>query len=161
MSRPVFSVISASLSPAPSFHRMFSRGTRTFVNRMIPFSIALSPMKWQRRTISTPGQSTSTMKAVICRFSLPLTILDGVRAITTRSSARVPLVHHSFSPFRTKALPSSVGVAKVDMLAGSEPAWVSVRAKAEIAPRASRGKYFFFCSGVPKSFRGCGTPMDW
>ena len=31
----------------------------------------------------------------------------------------------------------------------------------EEAPRASRGKYFFFCSSVPKSLSGCGTPIDW
>src|SRR6267142_772337 len=57
-------------------------------------------MKWQRCTTSTPGQSISTMNAVIRFFSLPLIILDGVRAITTSSSALVPFVHHSFSPFR-------------------------------------------------------------
>ena len=50
-------------------------------------------MKWQRRTTSTPGQSVSTMNAVIC--------FGPVRAITTISSAMVPLVHQSFSPFRT------------------------------------------------------------
>src|SRR2546427_2642750 len=38
----------------------------------------------------TPGQFVSTMKAVICRRSLPSMTLDGVRAITTISSARVP-----------------------------------------------------------------------
>jgi hypothetical protein len=49
-------------------------------------------MKWQRRTTSTPGQSASTMNAVI-RFG-------PVRAMTTISSAIVPFVHQSFSPFR-------------------------------------------------------------
>src|SRR2546430_5724489 len=63
-------------------------------------------MKWQRCTTATPGQSASMMNAVICRFSLPFTTLDGVRAITTISSALVPLVHHSFSPFRIHACPS-------------------------------------------------------
>ena len=60
---------------------------------MMPFSISLSPMKWSRCTTSTPGQSVSTMNAVI--------FFDPVRAITTISSATVPLVHHSFSPLRT------------------------------------------------------------
>ncbi len=60
-----------------------------------------------------------------------------------------------------KCLPSSVGVAVVRMFAGSEPASTSVSAKAEMAPFARRGKYFFFCSGVPKSLSGCGTPIDW
>ena len=54
--------------------------------------MALSPMKWSRLTTSTPGQSASTMKALIF---LP------VRAMTTISSAMVPLVHQSFSPLRT------------------------------------------------------------
>src|SRR6184192_1273899 len=49
-------------------------------------------MKWQRCSTFTPGHAVSTMNAVICRFSFPFTTLDGVRAITTRSSALVPLV---------------------------------------------------------------------
>ena len=59
---------------------------------MMPFSSALSPMKWSRCTTSTPGQSVSTMNAVI--------FFGPVRAITTISSAMVPLVHQSFSPLR-------------------------------------------------------------
>ena len=61
--RPVFRVMSASLRPLPSPHRTFSTGTFTLVKRMIPFSMALSPMKWSRWTTSTPGQSVSTMNA--------------------------------------------------------------------------------------------------
>ena len=91
VSRPVFSVTSASFRPLPSPQMMFSAGTFTFVKRIRPFSIALSPMKWSRSTTSTPGQSASTMKALI---------FFPVRAMTTISSAMVPLVHHSFSPFR-------------------------------------------------------------
>ncbi len=45
--------------------------------------------------------------------------------------------------------------------AGSEPTCDSVKAKAEISPLAQRGKNLFFCSSVPKSLSGCGTPMDW
>jgi len=101
------------------------------------------------------------MNAVICRRSRPSTTFDGVRAMTTSSSATVPFVHQSFSPFRMNAWPSSVGTALVSMAAGSEPTFASVRAKAEIAPFARRGKYRFFCSSVPKSFSGWGTPMDW
>ena len=73
----------------------------------------------------------STMKALIGP-GLPL--LPGVRAITTISSAIVPFVHHSFSPFRMYALPSAVGVAVVLMRAGSDPTSTSVSANAEIAP---------------------------
>ena len=138
--RPVLSVMSASLRPLPSFQRMFSRGTRTSWKRITPFSIPFRPMNSHRRTTSTPGQSVSTMNAVICRRSRPLTIFEGVRAITTSSSATVPFVHHSFSPLRMKACPSSVGTALVSIAAGSEPTPASVSAKAEIAPLARRGK---------------------
>jgi hypothetical protein len=68
--------------------------------RITAFCSAFKPMKWQRCVISTPGASVSTTKAVICGISLPFFILDGVFAITTSSSAMVPLVHHSFSPLR-------------------------------------------------------------
>src|SRR5437867_6791739 len=60
------------------------------------------------------------MKAVICRFSLPFTTSDGVRAITAISSALVPLVHHSFSPFRIHASPSSLDTALVSRAVASE-----------------------------------------
>jgi hypothetical protein len=83
-----------------------------------------------------------------------------VRAITTSSSAIGPFVHQSFSPFRMYALPSSVGTASQRMRAGSLPTSGSVSAKPEIAPFASRGRYFCFCSGVPNIFSGCGTPID-
>ena len=59
----MLSVIERELEPLPSPQSMFSAGTRTLVKRMTPFSIALRPMKWQRCTTSTPGQSVSTMKA--------------------------------------------------------------------------------------------------
>src|SRR5438477_4367651 len=118
-------------------------------------------MKWQRWATSTPGQPVSTMKAVICRRSFPPTNLDGVRAITTISSALVPLVHHSFSPFRIQDFPSSLGTAVVSIAAGSDPTPGSVSANAEIAPFARRGKYRFFCASEPNSLSGWGTPMDW
>jgi hypothetical protein len=87
--------------------------------------------------------------------------LGPVRAITTITSATVPLVHQSFSPLRTQCFPSSLNTALVDSPAGSLPTPVSVSANAEIAPLASMGKYFFFCASVPNSLRGTGTPIDW
>ena len=152
MRRPVFKVTSAILSPFPSAPIRFSRGTRTSWKLMMPLASALRPMKRQRCSTFTPGQSVSTMKQLIF-FVL------GSRAITTSSSAMVPFVHQSFSPLRTNVSPCSSAV--VDRLAGSEPTCGSVRAKAEMAPAAHRGRYFFFCSGVPKSLSGCGTPIDW
>src|SRR5205807_8673154 len=110
--------------------------------------------------IEKQGEFVSTMNAVICFFSLPLTIFGAVRAITTRISALVALVHQSFSPLMIQPLPSGDLTAVVSILAGSEPTPGSVSANAEIAPLARRGRYFFFCSGVPKSLSGCGTPID-
>src|SRR2546427_7905404 len=118
-------------------------------------------MKWQRCTTATPGQPVSTMNAVICRFSFPFTTLEGVRAITTINSALVPLVHHSFSPFRSHACPSWVGTASVSIAAGSDPTPGSVSANAEIAPLARRGGDFFFWAAGPNILGGCGTPRGW
>ena len=117
-------------------------------------------MKWQRCNTSTPGQSISTMNAVICSFDFPFTIFGGVLAMTTMTPAFVPLVHQSFSPLRMKCFPSGVGSAWVAIAAGSEPTSISVRANAEISPRATRGRYLRFCSSVPNRISGCGTPMD-
>ncbi len=58
-------------------------------------------------------------------------------------------------------MPSGVSVAVVLMRAGSEPTPGSVSANAEISPFASRGRYLRFCSSVPNSLSGCGTPMLW
>ncbi len=57
-------------------------------------------------------------------------------------------------------MPSGESTAVVLIAAGSEPTFDSVSAKAVIAPLARRGRYLFFCSGVPKSLSGCGTPID-
>jgi len=48
-------------------------------------------------TTSTPGEFASTTNALI---GPGFPALPGVRAMTTSSSAIVPFVHHSFSPFR-------------------------------------------------------------
>src|SRR3954451_21281399 len=99
-------------------------------------------MKWQRYVISNPGESTSTMNALICLRSLPFTMFGGVFAITTRTPALIRFVHQSFSPLRIHAVPSSERFAVRLMFAGSEPAFISVNANAEISFRDTRGKYF-------------------
>ena len=71
----------------------------------------------------------------------------------------MPLVAQSFSPL--SLYPPSTGSAVVASLAGSEPTSGSVRRNAEISPAASRGRNRRFCSSVPNSFSGCGTPIDW
>ncbi len=155
--RPVLSVMRASLRPLPSSHRRFSRGIFTFVNFRIPFESPFRPMKEHSCATSTPSHSVSTIKALIGLRFEPSGA--GVRAITTMSSARGPLVVQSFSPFRIQCKPSSESFAVVDMLAGSEPTSCSVSAKADSAPFASLGKYFSFCSSVPNFMSGPGTPM--
>ena len=85
----------------------------------------------------------------------------GTTAITTTSSAITPLVVHSFTPSRTYASPSSVGTAVLPIRAGSLPTSGSVSRNAVMAPAAQRGRYSCFCSGVPNTLTGSGTPMDW
>ena len=71
----------------------FSAGTRTLVKLMTPLARARRPMKCERCSTFTPGHAVSTTNALI--FFVP-----GCTAITTSSSARVPLVHQSLVPFR-------------------------------------------------------------
>src|SRR5665213_13394 len=123
--------------------------------------MARIPIKSQRDAYSIPGVPFSTMKAVICFFSRPFTILGGVRAMTTMTSATRPLVHQSLVPLIVQFLPSAEGTAGVEEPSGSDPALGSVKAKAEMAPFANRGKYFFFWASLPNSLRGWGTPIDW
>ena len=47
------------------------------------------------------------------------------------------------------------------MFAASEPVIGSVSAKAEMASRATHGRYFCFCSSLPKRRIGMAMPMDW
>ncbi len=59
-----------------------------------------------------------------------------------------PLVMKCFSPLRRYTSPFFS--ALVWILAASDPAFGSVRAKAAVhSPLAIRGRYFSFCSGVP------------
>jgi hypothetical protein len=91
---PVLSVMRAILRPFPSSPTRFSRGTCTLSKLMMPLARAFRPMKRQRCSTFTPGQSVSTMKQLIF-------FVFGSRAMTTRSSAMVPFVHQSFSPLIT------------------------------------------------------------
>ena len=70
---------------------------RTLVNLSTAFSMPRRPMKWRRCTTSKPGELVSTMNALM---GPGLPSLPSVRAITTMSSALVPLVIHSFEPLR-------------------------------------------------------------
>ena len=59
-SRPSLSVVSAILSPLPSLPIRFAAGMRTSVKRITALASARRPMKWQRCSTFTPGQSVST-----------------------------------------------------------------------------------------------------
>src|SRR3989442_6885025 len=100
------------------------------------------------------------MKAVICFFSFPPPIFDGVRAITTSSSAFVPFVHQSFSPFRIQPSPSALGIAVVSIAAGSDPTPCYVSANAENAPFARRGEECFLFASIADHLHCARTPLD-
>ena len=62
-----------------------------------------------------------------------------------------PLVIHIFCPLSTQCLPSGARSARVLSPIASEPASASLRQYEEISSvEARRGRYFFFCSSVPK-----------
>ncbi len=96
--RPVFSVVNAIRRPSPGLPIMFSFGTLTLLNFSTPFAIPFSPRKSHLCSTSKPSMLPSTMNVVICMRSFPFTIFPGMFAITTRMSAAVPFVIHSFVP---------------------------------------------------------------
>ena len=72
-------------------------------------------------------------------------------AKTVKTSAIPPLDIQIFEPFRIQVLPSGASSALVLMEFASEPDAGSVKAKAaNCSPDARRGKYFSFCSVVPR-----------
>ena len=88
-----------------------------------------------------PGMPFSTRK--------PLTLPSSLRAHTTATSAREPLVIHIFEPLSTQ--PSPDFFARVRMPAGLEPASGSVRPKQPIVvPAAIPGSQRSFCSSEPQ-----------
>ena len=77
-------------------------------------------------------------------------IPSGVFAQTIARSATVPFVIHILAPLMTQPSPS--GTARVSMPDGSEPWSGSVRPKQPISsPRDIFGRYFSFCSSLPKA----------
>ena len=85
--------------------------------------------------------------------------VDGLIAQTTAISAIGALDIHILDPLRR--YPPSALTAFVAMLPGSEPWSGSVRPKQPIISAvANFGRYFVFCSSVPKLFIGCITKDD-
>src|SRR3954470_5708570 len=101
-----------------------------------------SPSLCSSLPLLTPGKPRSTMKA---ENASPSTL-----AKTMKRSAKPPLVIHIFSPLRTK-LPSACFVALARAPSASDPEPDSLSAYAPtISPETSPGRYFCFCSSVPK-----------
>ena len=151
--RPVLSVTSAILRPLPSSPIRFSRGTRTSlklidaVGERLQAHEAAAVLDLHARPVGLDDEGADLLGLAGRAPSRPAA-RRACRSCT-RASRR--------SGRRCRPSRSAV----VERLAGSEPTCGSVSANAEIAPAAQRGRYFFFCSGVPKSLSGCGTPIDW
>src|ERR1700733_7110236 len=102
----------------------------------------------------SPFQPFSRMKPRIS--SLPS---SSSFAHTTNTSAIGEFEIHIFDPDSEK--PPFTFLARVVMLAGSEPEFGSVRPKQPIhSPVASFGRYFSFCASVPNALIGTMTSND-
>src|SRR5690606_29612578 len=92
-----------------------------------------------------PGVPLSTINAV----TLFLVLGSPVRASTTATSPLIPCVIQFLVPLIIQSSPSRVATQRI--LPASEPVLASVSPQAPIhSPVASLGKYFAFCSSLPK-----------
>jgi hypothetical protein len=73
-----------------------------------------------------------------------------VTAITTATCPTPALVMKALLPRSTKCSPSWMALVRMAAASDPEPGSVSPHAPSA-SPRASRGRYFAFCSGDPKS----------
>ena len=103
-----------------------------------------------------PFMPFSRMKPRMLSWPPTLPSASSSLAQTTNTSAIGLLVIHILAPFMMK--PPSTGLARVSMLAGSEPWLGSVRPKQPThSPVASLGKKRWRCSSLPYSLMGCMT----
>ena len=136
----------------------FSFGTTTWWNRVTLFS---RPRRPEEGVAPLDGDARAVG-------------LDHERGDATagaRRERRYPRHHHQQGGERAVGRPEldpveqvvavGVGWRRGRSRAGSEPSSGSVSRNAEISPPASRGRKRSFCSSVPKSLSGCGTPIDW
>src|SRR2546430_6873846 len=68
---------------------------------------------------------------LVCRLLLEK---NNDLAMTTSTPDSKSVVHHSISTLRSNSLPSQLGSARMLIVAGSDPACVSVNANAEMSP---------------------------
>src|SRR5262249_38673190 len=108
-------------------------------------SLARMPSLFSFLPPANPLVPLSTTNAVALSFVLG----SPVRAITTATLPLIPCVIQHLVPFRIQWSPSFTAV--VFILAASLPVLGSVSPQApNHSPDASKGKYFFFCSSLPK-----------
>jgi len=109
--------------------------------------MTLNVLPWE-----TPPNFLSTMKAVTLSVLTPVFgSSTGVWAKTVKTSAMPPFEIQIFDPLRIQVFPSGPSSALVLIDPASDPEEGSVRAKAaNCSPDARGGRYFDFCSGVPK-----------
>src|SRR5271169_445531 len=144
-------MLNATMCPRPTSCNKFSLGTWQFSKKMAVVELPLRPIFFSSAPAENPGNPRSTIKQE--NFS-PSTL-----AKTMYTSAKPPLVIHIFCPFKIQERPSGESTARVREFCASEPACGSERQyAASFSPVASNGRYFFFCSGVPKKTIG-SVPM--
>src|SRR5204862_192707 len=146
LNRPKFSTLAATLCPLPPSPSRLPAGTRTSCRITGVVDDPCSPILCSSLPLVTPLNARSTMNAVKCSPStLPKTM---------NTSAKPPFVIHIFSPLSTK-LPSACLAARVFAPSASDPDPDSLRQYAPTSsPVISFGRYFCFCSSVPKSISG-------
>ena len=155
-SRPALSVVSAILSPSPSLPSRFSTGTRT----VQPGEAVLDPAQ--------AHEGVPPLHRDAGRGALDDERRDAAASTRVLRHPRhdheqlgddpVGGPHHAVEQVGRAVVGERRGALHP---AGSEPTSGSVSRNAEIAPAAQRGRKRSFCSGVPTSLTGSGTPMDW
>src|SRR6266700_2936737 len=142
--RPPSSTRMASTNPLPSMPSKASSGTQQSSKTSSEVSLARSPSLFSflpGRNPLAPFSTTNADSPCVCAVL-------SVTAITTLTSAYVPLVMNVLVPFN--AHPPLARVALMRAPPASEPEPGSVNPQApSISPVASRETYFFFCSSLP------------
>src|SRR3984957_12529392 len=149
--RPALSGLNATMWPRPISCRRFSFGMRAFSKNRGTVELPRMPILFSSAPMVNPGVLRSTTKAE--------NLSPSTFAKTMKTSANPPLVIHIFWPLRIQLLPSGERTARVREASESEPACGSDRQyAASNSPVAILGRYFFFCSSVPKLEMGI-VPM--
>ena len=143
--RPPSNTFILCLNPAPTSPNLLASGMRQLSKIISAVSLALMPNLFSFFPPLKPGVPRSTINAVELSFALG----SPVRQTTTAISPDLPWVIQHLVPFNTQWLPSFTAV--VFILPASLPVLASVKPHApKCSAVANLGKYFFFCSSLPK-----------